>query len=244
MATPIACSLLVLLAGVAGAQQLPSPSPAGSSFAPWPTSSDAPAPQGLAAAQQPPDTRQQPPAPPIGGVRPVEQFLDLEQPAPYTIQLEVPPISRVAISVESDAQLKERIRQENRERKTPERIVFPADPVISTEAYAGRKWYPMRLEVAPYYVCHGRLRFQQINFERYGWDLGVFSPLISGGMFLWDFVTLPYHLAMEPCRCFEYNTGWCLPGDPVPLLLYPLQISPTGFVAEVGTILTLVAVFP
>ena len=49
---------------------------------------------------------------------------------------------------------------------------------------------------------------------------------------------------MEPCRCFEYNTGWCLPGDPVPLLLYPLELSATGFVAEVGTILTLVAVFP
>lgn len=162
----------------------------------------------------------------------------------YAIQLEVPSIDRVAISVESDAQLKERIRQENRGHENLERVIFPVDPVISTETYQGRKWYPMRMEVAPYYVCHGRLRFQQINFQRYGWDLGILAPLVSWGTFLFDFVTLPYHLAMEPCRCFEYNTGWCLPGDPVPLLLYPLHISPTGFVAEVGTILTLVAVFP
>ncbi len=175
------------------------------------------------------------------GLRPPEPG---EVPAPYTIQLEPPSIYRVAISVESDAQLQERIRQENRERKMPERIVFPNDPVISTETYQGRRFYPTRLEVAPYYVCHGRLYFQQINFERYGWNLYCFGPLVSGLTFLWDFVTWPYQLAAEPCRRFEYNTGWCLPGDPVPLLLYPLQISPTGFVAEVGTILTLVAVFP
>lgn len=176
-------------------------------------------------------------APPIPGLEP-------GQTAPYTIELEPPSILRVAISVQSDAHLQERIRQENRERRTPERIVFPADPKISNETYSGRKWYPMRLEVAPYYVCHGRLRFQQINMERYGWGAGIFGPLLSGGMFLFDFVTLPYHLAMEPCRCIEYNTGWCLPGDPVPALLYPIQLSATGFVAEVGTILTLVAVFP
>ncbi len=102
----------------------------------------------------------------------------------------------------------------------------------------------MKLEVAPYYVCHGRLYFQQINAERYGWDFGVFAPLVSGSKFLYDFVTWPYHLAVEPCRRFDYNTGMCLPGDPVPLLLYPLHPNATGFVAEVGTVLTLVAVFP
>jgi hypothetical protein len=187
---------------------------------------------------QPPKAGQ--PLPPAG-LRTPEEW---EQPAPYTIQLEPPSIYRVAISVESDAQLQERIRQENRERKTPERVVFPNDPIISLETYQGRKWYPMRLEVAPYYLCHGRLYFQQINLERYGWGFGAFTPLLSGLGFLYDFVTLPYHMASEPCRCIEYNTGLCLPGDPVPFLLYPWEISATGFVAEVGTILTLVAVFP
>jgi hypothetical protein len=223
--------LLLLLASVANAQQ---PPPAATPYIP----------ASMAATQK---EQPQPPLPPSGaeplpgGIRPPEPW---EQPAPYTIQLEPPSIYRVAISVESDAQLQERIRQENRERKVPERVVFPNDPVISTETYQGRRFYPTRMEVAPYYLCHGRLYFQQINFERYGWDLGTFAPLISGLAFLYDFVTWPYHLATEPCRCFEYNNGWCLPGDPVPLLLYPLHVSPTGFVAEVGTILTLVAVFP
>jgi hypothetical protein len=225
---------------VAGAQQS---APPATPYVPYSPSAPVPAtPMSRFAAQQPKEPP--PPAPPIGGGRIPEAGLDIDQPAPYTIQLEAPSIPRVAQSVESDAQLQERIRQENRERSVPERITFPADPIISTERYAGRRWYPMKLEVAPYYVCHGRLYFQQINFERYGWDLGVFQPLVSASTFLYDFVMWPYHLATEPLRGIEYNTGWCLPGDPVPLLLYPLHPSPTGFVAEVATILTLVAVFP
>jgi hypothetical protein len=227
--------LVLLLAGVSAAQQ--SPPPAAAPYVPW-TATSAGAVARQAQQQLPPGDAQ--PLPPAG-MRTPEPW---EQPAPYTIQLEPPSIYRVAISVESDAQLQERIRQENRERKIPERVVFPNDPVISTETYQGRKFYPTRMEVAPYYLCHGRLYFQQINFERYGWGLGAFTPVFSGLAFLYDFVTWPYHLTTEPCRRFEYNNGWCLPGDPVPLLLYPLHVSPTGFVAEVGTILTLVAVFP
>jgi hypothetical protein len=234
----------LLLCGAAQAQQLAPPT----AYTPWtasPPVTATPTSRFATARQQSNMGQQKSPAPPIGGVRSPEMALDSDQPAaPYTIQLEAPSIERVGRSVESDAQLQERIRQENRERKVPERITFPNDPVISTEIYNGRKWFPKKLEVAPYYVCHGRLYFQQINFERYGWELGVFQPLISAGVFLYDFVFWPYHLATEPLRCYEYNTGWCLPGDPVPLLLYPLHPSPTGFVAEVGTILTLVAVFP
>ncbi|HZV05157.1 MAG TPA: hypothetical protein VE999_08760 [Gemmataceae bacterium] len=234
----LGCTLAVLLlAGVARAQQTPPAT--GSRYTLWPSVSPT-----LTS-----NARQRDQQPKLGQAVPLGGREEFETPAPYTIQLEPPSIYRVAISVESDAQLHERIRQENRERKMPggkmpERLVFPNDPIISTDTYQGRKWYPMRLEVAPYYLCHGRLAFQQINFERYGWDLGPFSPLASAGMFLFDFVAWPYKAAKEPCRRIEYNTGWCLPGDPVPFLLYPIQLSPTGFVAEVGTILTLVAVFP
>jgi hypothetical protein len=167
-----------------------------------------------------------------------------EQQAQYDIQLIPPGLERLAQSMQSDEQLMERIRQESRKGDLKRPIVFPPDPVLTRDVYHGRKWDPMKLEVAPYYVCYGRLRFEEKNAERYGWDLGVLQPFVSGGHFLFDFVTLPYHLAMEPCRCFEYNTGYCLPGDPVPYLLYPPEISLTGGVAEIGTILALVAIFP
>lgn len=229
---------MLLLGGVVSAQT-PDTRPIISPYAPVQPASP-PAMLPIAYTQQKP----LPGAPLPGGIRAPEAGLELEQVAPYTIQLEPPGLELLAHSVQSDATLQERIRQENRERPTPERVTFPADPILSRDTYNGRKWEPMKLEVAPYYVCYGRLRFEEKNSERYGWDLGVIQPLISYGYFLWDFVWLPYHLAMEPCRCFEYNTGWCLPGDPVPLMIYPFELSATGFIAEVGTIVGLAAIFP
>jgi hypothetical protein len=35
-----------------------------------------------------------------------------------------------------------------------------------------------------------------------------------------------------------------LPGDPVPLLIYPPELSLTGTVMEAGTIVALFAIFP
>jgi hypothetical protein len=191
--------------------------------------------------------QRQPPAipQPRGGMVDPDQNFDLAPLPKILLQLEPPGLERLGQALQSDDQLKERIRQENRELDTGlKRVTFPVDPVLSRDTYHGRKWDPMRLEVAPYYVCHGRLPFQQINFERYGWDLGIVQPVICTGLFLFDIAMLPYELAKEPCRCFEYNTGWCLPGDPVPLLLYPPELSATGFAAEVATIVTLVVVFP
>ena len=55
---------------------------------------------------------------------------------------------------------------------------------------------------------------------------------------------LPYHMATDPCRKCECSAGYCLPGDPVPLLCYPPQLSLTGAVAEAATIAALFAIFP
>ncbi len=98
--------------------------------------------------------------------------------------------------------------------------------------------------IEPNYVIYRRLYFQQNNFERYGWDLGPVTSVVSAATFLADFLTLPYHAFTDPCRCMESNAGWCLPGDPVPLMLYPPELSLTGTLAEAGTVLALVAIFP
>jgi hypothetical protein len=93
-------------------------------------------------------------------------------------------------------------------------------------------------------LCYGRLLFEDLNSERYGWDLGFIQPFVSGGRFLWDMALLPYHTATAPCRCFECNAGYCLPGDPVPYLLYPLELSLTGAAWEASVIVALFAIFP
>ena len=161
----------------------------------------------------------------------------------YQIPLEPPGIQRI-FRRDSEEQLKERMRQEARSRRPMERIVFPDEPILSKTPYFGRAW-PQQCEKAePNYVCYQRLLFEQKNAERYGWDLGPLNPVVAGGVFFKDVVFLPYNLFKDPCRKYECSAGYCLPGDPVPLLLYPPELSLTGALAEAATVLAIVAIFP
>lgn len=168
--------------------------------------------------------------------------VDTETPE-YSIQLEPPGPHRL-FRLESEKTLQERMRQEARGRPTLERITFPEEPILSKEPYVARAFPPAQECAEPSYVCYKRLYFEQLNAERYGWDLGIIHPLVSAGKFYWDLAILPYKLGTEPCRKFECSAGYCLPGDPVPLLLYPPELSLTGTALEGGTIVALFAIFP
>ncbi len=160
----------------------------------------------------------------------------------YNILLDIPGKQRLFGQFESEAALKERMRQEAL--RSGERLVFPDEPILSREPYPGRHWPALVRHVEPYYVCYGRLLFEQKNLERYGWSLGPVTPLVSAGKFFWDVAWLPYHLATRPCRQYDCSAGHCLPGDPVPLLLYPPEISATGMLTQVGVITGLFFIFP
>jgi hypothetical protein len=162
----------------------------------------------------------------------------------YQIQLEPPGSIRLFGQLDSETALQKRWREQARERRPPENIAFPEEPVVSTQAYAGRAWPGMRCVAEPAYVCYGRLYFEQLNAERYGWDFGILHPIISAGVFYADLATWPYRWATDPFRCYDCNTGYCLPGSPVPLRLYPLGASLTGTIAEAGVVVALLAIFP
>jgi hypothetical protein len=174
--------------------------------------------------------------------KPGERPRPAEEAPDYSIRLDVPGLQRLAGSLESEAALMERMRQEARARG--ERLVFPEEPTLTKEAYVGRHWSPLTRVVEPYYVCYGRLLFEQKNFERYGWDLGPISPVVSTGKFFWDVLALPYNLGTRPFQQYEVSAGYCLPGDPVPLLLYPPEISPTGLLTEAAVVTALFFIFP
>jgi hypothetical protein len=180
-------------------------------------------------------TYQQPPARAVP--RPSE---DIQE---YSIQLD-PPGPQKVFRLDSEADLQERMRQEARQRTPVERIEFPSEPVVGAGPFVQRTFAESKMQVEPMYVCYGRLYFEDLNSERYGWDLGPIQPFVSTGLFFKDVVTLPYHALTNPCRCYECNAGYCLPGDPVPYLLYPPQLSVTGGIAEAGTALALLAIFP
>jgi hypothetical protein len=161
----------------------------------------------------------------------------------YKIPFDLPGSERL-FRIESEEALFQRMSQEARERK-PEELVFPEEPVLSKEPYYGRGWKKtMNMKVEPHFVCHGRLEFEQINSERYGWEFGVLQPVISTLNFYKDVALMPFHYFTQPCRTYDCSSGKCLPGDPVPLLIYPPEFTVTGIAAEAASISALFAIFP
>jgi hypothetical protein len=163
----------------------------------------------------------------------------------YADILQLPGFNRVFGIRESEAESLTRMANRERENKQGERLEFPPSPELSRGRYAGRNWPEMRAFAEPNYVCYQKLLFEQKNLERYGWDLGpAVTPVVSALKFWVDVGLVPYHLATDPFRNYECSAGYCMPGDPVPFILYPPEISASGALAEATAIVGLVAVFP
>jgi len=161
----------------------------------------------------------------------------------YLIQL-LPPSPERMFRIYSEEQLHEQLRQEDRERTPKTNPIFPDEPAVTDQKYAPRQFPPMVAVAEPAYVNYKRLYFEDKNSERYGWDLGILQPVVSTGLFVGDLVLLPYHFASRPFDCVQSSAGYCLPGDPVPYLLDPPNLSVTGAVGEAGAIMGLIAIFP
>jgi hypothetical protein len=142
------------------------------------------------------------------------------EPFPPKIQLEIPG-PEVLFRLESEDALLQRMTQEARQRKKiisfPDTALYLGEPLVA----GPRPWQPLAEIVEPSYLPFRRLYFQEINAQRYGWDHGWIHPVVSAGIFYFQFLTLPWQLVAEPRRCYEYNSGWGLPGDPVPFAIYP-----------------------
>jgi hypothetical protein len=248
MRANLLAAMLVLLPGIAcGADSSWMPSP----YSPLqPTQPPSPA-QPVAISPRPgpaslPQTRAlQVPAP----VQPVRY-----QAAPYAsaptpefpIQLEPPGLERIS-RLDSDQKLQERIRQESIERgEKADEVRFPESPILSRDPYQSRYglWATRVMTVEPNFTNYHKLYFEDKNSERYGWELGLLQPVVSAAYFYKDLAVLPGKLANSICDCGESDAGLCLPGDPVPYMLYPPDLTLTATAAELGTIALLIAVFP
>lgn len=183
----------------------------------------------------------------VGRPVPVVKQASLQQPAPVVGPRE-PAAPADLFRVESEVRFQDQIRRELAAQKEPGRLVLPEPPVISSQLYdpyfRSQLWPRQSTLVPPSYVCYRRLLFEQRNAERYGWALGPMHPVVSAGLFFADVATLPYHLAKYPCRKCECSAGLCLPGDPVPLLLYPPELTLSGFAVEAATVAALIVIFP
>jgi hypothetical protein len=189
--------------------------------------------------------------PPFGAAARGQEALPPPRKAPATFSLPDPyalPDPQRLFRLETEATLRERMTRDSQLGLNPLGLKyamrFPDYPAVPKAAPVVRHWAPLTETVTPPFVCYRRLYFEQINLERYGWGLGVLSPFVSQGAFYVDLFTLPYHAGTEPFRRYECSAGYCLPGDPVPLLLYPFEPSLTGAATEAAVIALLCVMFP
>jgi hypothetical protein len=172
----------------------------------------------------------------------------LPQPGKMADQYLTAPKPDRVFRLESEPALLERMAREATLGENPlglrYQFVTPNYPPARPPGSVERPWEPLAEVVEPAYLCYGRLYFEQINQERYGWDLGCLQPLISTGIFYFDLAMLPYNAATDPLRRYECNTGYDLPGDPMPLLLYVPERSLTGVLAEATAIGLMFVIFP
>lgn len=160
-----------------------------------------------------------------------------------TIRTESPGLDRLTRRW-SEEQFFESLRQDARRKPGMQRVYFPEEEPVSTEVYAGRQ-SPYRVcFVEPHYVTHGRLLFEQKNFERYGWDIGPLSPAVEFAIYYYDLVMLPYHVGAHACARCDTSAGKCLPGDATPLVIYREQFSITGLVFEGAAVFGGLFLFP
>jgi hypothetical protein len=184
------------------------------------------------------------PPSPAGGVMQTQYSPPDGGPAAADESLTVPPGAEKLFELKSEASLLDQMRNQERSKggKTP--LVFPPESVLTNEKYYGRDWPRTVCYAEPNFVVYRRLFFEQVNYERYGWDFGALTTVLSAGEFFGDTLLFPYHAFSDPFRCHEASAGYCLPGDPVPYLLYPHEVSATGAVAEAASVVTVLAVFP
>lgn len=134
-------------------------------------------------------------------------------------------------------------RENTRRNDAAKRIIFPKH-LVTGEAATNRPFPALQVLVEPNFVCHGRLYFEDKNAERYGWSMGPLQPLYSSIQFLSAFSSLPYNFFSFPRLWYDCSAGQCLPGDPIPYLLYPPGLSLTGFLGSFGVSSALAAVVP
>jgi hypothetical protein len=154
------------------------------------------------------------------------------------------------INLLSDADLKQVVVREADQQYQQRDNIYKTFPTTYYEhegtkrAFAPRVFAPATMRVEANYLCYDRLYFEDKNSERYGWELGPLQPFVSAAKFYADLLSLPYNVGTRPCQRFETNAGYCLPGDPVPYLIYPVELSVTGGLLQAGTVVGLYAIFP
>jgi hypothetical protein len=81
-------------------------------------------------------------------------------------------------------------------------------------------------------LCHGPLRFEEPNLERYGYSLGLLQPAVSAAHFFSVMPLLPYGMAANRARDCQYTLGNYRPGSYAPYRINRMPVSLSGAAAQ------------
>ncbi len=160
------------------------------------------------------------------------------------VRLDPPGRERLFGSRDTERQLEERMRQEAKDVGIADTVLFPPSDPLTNEVYQPRQFAPMVAIAEPSYIVYGRLFFEEKNTERNAWNLGFIQPVVSTLYFYKDIVFLPHNCASDLHRKFETNAGECWPGNSLPYMCYPPELSVTGSAAEIALLIGMLAIVP
>jgi hypothetical protein len=132
------------------------------------------------------------------------------------------------------------------DRKALDMLDFPGHKLVvgGEGPFPGRFFGPHESVIEPNFVLYRRLYYEDVNTERYGWTIGPLQPLASMYQFFGQVQWAPYKFFMFPCMRHDTGAGQCLPGDPVPNIIYPPGLSIPGAAAQAGVTAAMYFIIP
>ena len=119
-------------------------------------------------------------------------------------------------------------------------------PVVKHTVGYSRDWVPLSYSWEAPQLKYNPLYFEDPQLERYGNEVGILQPFLSGARFYATIPTLPYQMMSEGnsvCHTV-YDFGYARPGDCVPYALEVPEFSLTGTLASGGWVYALIVILP
>ncbi len=137
-------------------------------------------------------------------------------------------------------------RQGSRPEKVKPSVLLVLNAKLPSQSMPKTKenYSPKFATLEPGYVVHRKLYFEDLNSERYGWEMGLFQPALSATYFFKDVLFWPHKLASNLQTRYDTSAGKCPPGSPVAYYLYPPELSFGGGLIGTGAVIGTVFLFP
>lgn len=104
---------------------------------------------------------------------------------------------------------------------------------VDTDAVGAGRHEPKTVSWVPPALAHKPVYFEEVGVERYGQTRSpALQPVISGGKFLADAVTLPYKMGVDSPERVAYDVGLPRPGSPTSGVRESLPFSMKGMLYQ------------